>query len=291
MDLYQLKTFVVVARERSITRASELLHLSQPAVSAHIKAIEDTVELLLFDRTPRGMSLTADGKRLLGKVEQTLGAHQELMIEARRLKGRLAGRLRIGVGANATGEVVGRLLATMAELHADVEVTLEHGTSRELLVGLRGERLDAALYNEGGAPDPDLTTVELSRFSTYVVAAPGLVPATAPLDWGRLAERTWIYPTANACCARTAESIFTARGIRPRRIIGVDRESVTRSLVAQGLGIGLLHDRTAHEACARGEVTLLLEAPAPVRVLFAHLATRAPEPVLTAARSIVRGPA
>jgi DNA-binding transcriptional LysR family regulator len=65
MEIHQLKTFVTVAREGSITRASELLYLSQPAVSAHIKAIEDTLGLALFERTPRGMSLTADGARLL----------------------------------------------------------------------------------------------------------------------------------------------------------------------------------------------------------------------------------
>ncbi|MBN1205362.1 MAG: LysR family transcriptional regulator, partial [Myxococcaceae bacterium] len=53
MDIYQLKTFVTVAREGSITRASGLLHLSQPAVSAHIKAMEDTLGLSLFERTPR----------------------------------------------------------------------------------------------------------------------------------------------------------------------------------------------------------------------------------------------
>jgi DNA-binding transcriptional LysR family regulator len=50
MDIYQLKTFVVVAREGSVTRASEILHLSQSAVSAHIKAIEDALALALFDR-------------------------------------------------------------------------------------------------------------------------------------------------------------------------------------------------------------------------------------------------
>ena len=82
MDIHQLKTFVAVAREGSITRASELLHLSQPAASAHIKAIEDAVGLALFDRTPRGMSLTHEGRRLLAKAEQTLAAHRDLMEEA-----------------------------------------------------------------------------------------------------------------------------------------------------------------------------------------------------------------
>lgn len=61
MEIYQLRTFVTIAKEGSITRASELLFLSQPAVSAHIKAMEDELGLVLFERTPRGMSLT--GKR------------------------------------------------------------------------------------------------------------------------------------------------------------------------------------------------------------------------------------
>ncbi|WP_202901423.1 LysR family transcriptional regulator [Nitratireductor aquibiodomus] len=65
MDIQQLRTFVAVAREGSITRASERIHLSQPAVSAHIKAMEETLGLSLFERTPRGMILTGDGERCL----------------------------------------------------------------------------------------------------------------------------------------------------------------------------------------------------------------------------------
>lgn len=289
MDIHHLKTFVVVAREGSITRASELLHLSQPAVSAHIKAIEDTLDLTLFERTPRGMSLTADGKRLLAKAEQTLGAHQELIDEATRIKGRLAGKLRIGAGSNSNNEAVGKLLTIMSERCPDVEVTLKHGTSQEILAGLRNDSLDAGFYNEGGEPEPELTTVEVSHFKTYLVAPPGLVAVTDSLDWGALAEQPWIYPTSSACCGRTAESMFKAHQIRPKRIISVDREDVTRTLIAGGLGVGLLHAETAHAARARGEVELVFESPAVVRVLFAHLASRAQDPILSVASSILRG--
>lgn len=127
MDLYQLKTFVTVAREGSITRASEILHLSQPAVSAHIKAIEDTLELALFERTPRGMSLTSEGQRLLAKAEQTLAAHQDLMREATRIKGRLTGKLRLGVGGNSNQATAARLVTALAERFPEVEVAVKIG--------------------------------------------------------------------------------------------------------------------------------------------------------------------
>lgn len=291
MDLYQLRTFVAVARERSITRASERLHLSQPAVSAQIKAMEDTLGLSLFERTARGMSLTRDGERLLVKVEQTLAAHQELMDEAARIKGRIAGKLRLGAGGSSNNEAIGRLLTTLSERCPDVEVVLKHGTSLEILTGIRNGSLDAGFYNEAGEPDPELTAVEVSQFRIHVVAPVGLVPVSASPDWGALAEMAWVYPASSACCGRTAERLFKANQFRPKRIISVDREEVTRTLIAGGIGVGLLHAETAKEAQARGEVELLFESHDRVRVLFAHLTSRASDPLLAAATAIMRADA
>jgi len=288
MDAHQLKTFVAVARERSITRASELLHLSQPAVSAHIKALEDALGVTLFERTSRGMILTRDGERLLVKAEQTLAAHRELMAEAQRIKGRLEGPLRVGVGSNSKNEALGRLIALLSERCPDVDVSLTHGTSLDVLAGIRNGSLDAGFYNEPDEPDPDLSTLEVADFRIHVVAPPGLVAVADPPDWRALADLPWIYPTSSACCGRTAESLFKQARIRPKRIISVDREDVTRTLIAGGLGVGLLHADTAKDARARGEVELLFESKTVVRVLFAHLASRAEDPLLTAATSILR---
>jgi DNA-binding transcriptional LysR family regulator len=288
MDLHQLKTFVAVAREGSITRASELLHLSQPAVSAHIKAIEDALGLTLFERAPRGMRLTVDGQRLLAKAERTLASHRELMEEAARIKGRLTGKLRLGAGSNSNREAVGRLVTMLAERCPEVEVALEHGTSRDVLAGIQNGSLDAGFYNEAGEPDAALATLEVSRFGVDVVAPPGLVAISEPPDWSALAELPWIYPTSSACCGRTAESLFETNRVRPTRIISVDREDITRRLIAAGTGIGLLHADTAEDARARGEVEVLFECPTSVRVLLAHLASRAQDPLLEAVTSIAR---
>ena len=287
MDLYQLKTFVAVAREGSITRASELLHLSQPAVSAHIKAMEDALGLSLFERIPRGMSLTREGERLLARAEQTLAAHRELLDEATRIKGRVTGKLRLGAGSNSNNEAIGRLLTTLSERCPEVEVALRHGSSVDILAGLRNGSLDAGFYNEAGEPDPELVTIEVSHFTIWLVGPPGLAVAEA-LDWRALAEMPWIY-AASACCGRAAEGLFKMHQIRPRRIISVDREDVTRTLIAGGLGVGLLHAGTAKAAQARGEVELLCESRSTVRILFAHLGSRAQDPVLLAATAILRG--
>jgi molybdate transport repressor ModE-like protein len=289
MEIHQLKTFVAVAREGSITRASERLHLSQPAVSAHIKAIEDTLGLTLFERTPRGMTLTGDGQRLFAKAEQILAAHQELMAEATRIKGRLTGKLRLGTASNSSTEALGRLVTILSERCPEVEVAVQHGTSLDLLNGIRSGSLDAGFYNEAGEPDAELTTIEVARFDIYLVAPPGLVATSQPLDWSALAELTWICPTSSSCCGQAAEKLFKQHQIRPKRIINIDRENVTRGLIAGGVGVGLLHAETAQAARASGEAELVCQAQTSVRVLFAHLASRAQDPVVSAVSSIVSG--
>jgi DNA-binding transcriptional LysR family regulator len=216
MDIHQLKTFVTVAREGSITRASELLHLSQPAVSAHIKAIEDALGLALFERTPRGMSLTREGQRLLARAEQTLAAHHELMAEATRIKGRLTGKLRLGAGSNSNHEAVGRLLTSLSERCPDVEVALKHGTSLEILARHPQRQPRRRLLQRRLA-----SPIRISRPSrcpaSERTSRPPRGSSQLPSRWtGGLSQICpWIYPAASACCGRTAEALFKAHRIRP----------------------------------------------------------------------------
>lgn len=288
MDLHQLKTFVAVARGGSIARAAQRVHLSQPAVSAHIKAVEDALGLALFERTSRGMSLTRDGQRLLAKAEQTLAAHQELMDEAARGKGQLTGRLRLGAGASSNNEAIGRLVTAFAERFRQVEVTLKHATSVEILAGLRDGSLDAGFYNEAGTVDSDLSALEVSRFAIFLVAAPGVVDPSKGLDWPALAKVPWIYPPASACCGRTAEALFKTHRFKPERIISVDRQVVARTLLESGVGVGLLHADAANEAKRGGALELLHEANPRVSVLFAWLKSRGQDAVVSAAAAIIR---
>ncbi len=287
MDLTELKTFVAVAQSGSITHASKVVHLSQPAVSAHIKTLEEELGLALFDRTSRGMTLTADGKRLLFRAEQTIAAHRELLDEAARAKGRLTGKLRIAAGNSSNHEAIGRLLTGLSQRCPDVQVTLEHRPSREILAGLRDESIDAGFYNEAGEVDPQLSTVELATFGIFLVAPKGQ-KASWKASWTALEKRVWIFPKDSTCCAGAAERLFEKHKLRPSKVINVDREELTRTLVSSGLGVGLLHEASAREAERLGELEVLENSETKARTLFAQLKRRATEPVLAAAAELVR---
>lgn len=87
---------MTVARKDSISRAAEILHLTQPAISHQIKRLSDESGLTLFRRTPHGLDLTEEGKSLLPKAQQVLAAMGELQRNAHTQGGQVAGTLRIG---------------------------------------------------------------------------------------------------------------------------------------------------------------------------------------------------
>ena len=96
VDLNQLRSFVTVAQFGHLTRAAETLHLSQPALSGHIKALEEQFGVTLFERSSTGMTLTPSGRRLLTEATQIIDAVQHLQHSAQELRGEPTGNLKLG---------------------------------------------------------------------------------------------------------------------------------------------------------------------------------------------------
>ncbi|MFB9886716.1 LysR family transcriptional regulator [Balneatrix alpica] len=267
MDLYQLRTLVRVAQEGSITRASESLHLSQPAVSAHIKALEDSLGLLLFERHAQGMLLTPQGEQLVAKAELILQAHQQLLLEATRLKGELKGELRLGASSHAQPAYLGQLLLRLAQQYPELHVELRHYSQRSaLLLDLDKGRLDAAFCHDQEPSPAKLISQEVACQGIFLAAPPSWDILQPPLDWSALQARPWILPSDNSGCGQAAENLFQQLGWRPQQIIRSDREAITLQLIQAEAGLGLLHADTARLAETAGQVCLLHLLPGALRL-------------------------
>lgn len=282
MEIYQLKTFVTIAHEGTITRASDILCLSQPAVSAHIKALEDEVGFLLFERNARGMSLTPKGALLLETAERLLGVHRELVNQAKRIRSGAGGVIRLGSNRAPSALLLGKLLHQLAENYPDVEVQLQYGSSTDIERAIKEGDLDAGFFSDSGGQIDALFNLAVDSFGVYLAAPIGWVENPEVPDWIALAQMPWICPAPKSCCGNVAEQIFTRHAFRPSKQINVDHEKVTRSLIAGGVGIGLLHADTAQEASAKGEVVLLGRELQKVPVYFSIRTERQQEPLIAA---------
>src|SRR5450755_4747944 len=110
MELNHLQSFIAVAKLGHLTRAAETLHLSQPALSGQIKALEENLGVTLFERSSSGMALTTSGRRLLEDAQRVIEAVEQLKHAAQLLRG-LTGTLKLGTVLEPATLRLGEMLA------------------------------------------------------------------------------------------------------------------------------------------------------------------------------------
>ena len=288
MELYQLKAFVAVAEEGHLTRAAERLHVSQPAVSGQIKALEQEFDVRLFERSPSGMTLTVAGRELLAAAERVLTAAEDMKQIARRLTGEISGMVRVGTVSNPAAIRLGDLLAAAIERHPKLELQLQAEVSGAALEAVREGRLDASFYF-GDAPGRDVFALKL-REPAYCVAAPAAwADRIASADWAEIAAMPWVLTPAISTHNRLVTRLFEEQGIEPpQRRVEADQESVIETLVVSGVGVSLLREELARERAAAGEICIWDRARLRTTLWFVCAAGREQDPLLKALFALLR---
>ena len=288
MDLNQLRTFVAVCEEQNVTKAARRLFLTPPSVSAHIKALEEELNVELFERTSKGMQLTQKGQILRQKAEHTLQAAQEMVNYATEMQSHLIGTLVVGLNASPRFLRVGMLAQRLRENAPGIELTFTSSTSGRIIEDLRHQSLDAG-FIFGPVTDPMLTAQHLGT-ANLVVAIPNAWEALKhpeQVDWPAMAQWPWIYADNYCPFQEIIDQLFVHRGLNYQRAV-LSNDEVTKSeLVKSGIGATLLEETEARQAEKNGMLTIWPTEPIPCDLSFAYLGSRGDEPVLKTLITIV----
>ena len=253
MDLIQLRAFVTVAREGHLTRAAQRLNLTQPAVSLQIKSLEQSLDIVLFHRSPSGMRLSAEGSKLLPLAEKVLQGSGELLAAARSLTSTLAGSLAIGTILDPEFTRLGAFLKRLVEGYPQISTRLQHGMSGWVQQQIKEGHLDVGYYL--GEPDKSCHSITLTTFRYSVVAPQGWKQRVQGKDWDALAQLPWIWAPPESVHNRLLTKAFGAASAEPSRVALVDQEASMLDLVKSGVGLSLVRDSIAlREAQAHGLV-------------------------------------
>jgi DNA-binding transcriptional LysR family regulator len=282
MELYQLRTFVTVAEEGSLTKAASRLYASQPAVSAHIKALEDELGLALFKRTPRGMLLTEAGKVLRKRADHILHQTDIMLAEAKQLSGEVSGELRVGLNTDSEFLRITELLELLAERYPELKLHLVQSSTEGILREVRARRLDAGFVFYG-LPVNDLATETLAKSRLQIVAPAHWKDRVEGQPAEKLLELPWVWPATHCpfrnILAENADLFHTD----PANRIEVDSEDIIRQLVAAGKGLSIMREDEAQSAVKAGKVILCLEdRDFTTNILFTYLKNRQDDPAVTA---------
>ncbi|GGO78249.1 transcriptional regulator [Marinobacterium nitratireducens] len=153
MDVKPLRYFTEVARHNSFTRAAEALHVAQPAVSMAIRKLEAELELTLFHRQDRQVSLTDEGVRLLTHAERILRAVDDARLEMEELRGLSRGEVRVGIPSMLGSYYFPPILMAFRHRHPNLNLSVVEAGTGSLQQMLEQSELDLAVIVAEEVPE------------------------------------------------------------------------------------------------------------------------------------------
>lgn len=275
VTLKQLRVLTAVARTGSVTRAAEGLHVSPPAVTLQLQALQDEAGVALVERSPAGMVLTSAGREVVDAAKRIEAVLSDCSAALAALAGTERGTVSVGVVSTAK-YFAPRALAAFARAHPGLELQLIVGNRAEIIEGLRGHALDLAVT---GWPPSDLAvqTAAIGDHPHVVVASHDHPLATRRgIEPAALNDEVFLVREPGSGTRSLMERFFADAGIAPRIGMQIGSNETIKQAVLAGMGIAFLSAHTIELEVESGRLVVLAVAGLPVmrRWYAVHLSER-----------------
>jgi DNA-binding transcriptional LysR family regulator len=180
MDLPQLRAFVILADAKHFGRAAARLHITQPALTKRLQALEAAIGARLFERDRAGVALTSNGQALLTDAIRITREAEAWVTRARNLAEGIEGRLDIGFGLSSV-DIAPRLVAAFRRRHPAIAVTLNDFSSAEQITRLRDGRLDLGFVRLPAA-SPAIASRPVASDRLALAYSPEAIDGRLPTD-------------------------------------------------------------------------------------------------------------
>ncbi len=241
LELNNLQAFVAVARNSSFSVAAERLHLTQPAVSRRIAALESELGLRLFDRIGRLTSLTEAGRMLLPKAEALLDQSNDIRRSLANLAQQVSGPLSIGTSHHIGLHRLPPVLRNYHREHPQVQLDIRFLDSESGCAEVEHGSLDLAIVTLPNAPRPNLELTRVWTDPLHIAVAkdhPLAGHGQLPLD--QLLDHPAVLPARGTYTRQILEQALGPEAARVQARLATNYLETLRMLVSIGLGWSLL---------------------------------------------------
>jgi DNA-binding transcriptional LysR family regulator len=267
LELRLLRHFMVVVDVGCVSKASEQLHITQPALTRNIKNLEESLSAVLLQRLPRGVVPTEAGQALYRYAHLILNEAKRAARDVRAIASGHQGQVHIGFAAMFAGSLAERFTVALADACPAVRLRITEGYFEELVVELGHGKLDAMLCNfppdavPAGLQFEPLLTIR----SNFVVGRNHPLASRAGVNAQDLCSAQWAL-VRRPHVADFLDSFFASQGF-PAMSGSVETNSLTalKALVLSGRYVSLLAEAWVGEETRRGDIVALPVAGAPLQ--------------------------
>jgi len=245
MELRHLRYFIAVAEEGHITRAAALLGIQQPPLSQQIRALEAELGVSLFDRLPRGVSLTEAGTVFLEEARAVLAGAERAASRAVLAAAGQTGEIILGLTTSAIlHPLIPQILSAYVQNYPAVSIKIQEGNAADLTDMLSASSVQAVFLRAVVARPLGIAFTEIAE-EPMLIALPqnhALARGTKPVPIAALAQERFILVRRHAAPGMYGDLLEACReaGFEPQVVAEVGRMLTNINLVAAGVGISLV---------------------------------------------------
>lgn len=271
--LHQLQIFEAVARKKSITKAAESLHMTQPAVSIQIKQLQKAVGIPLIKYSGRSLLLTEAGEELL-HVQQTIQTQTEAFeAYVSGLKGGLKGTLSVSAASTAK-YFLPYLLGAFQKKYPGIKISLKVTNRNEVLGHLYDDEYQLAILTQ--LPEDSSITAEPFLANPLVMACPPDHPLSKKknLTLTDLKNQPFIYRESGSGTRMVMEKELKRAGIIPEKTMELATNEAVKQAIMAGIGISLISELSMTSERQTGMISIMDIKGYPIQthwhVLYKH---------------------
>jgi DNA-binding transcriptional LysR family regulator len=251
--LAQIEGFIEIARLGNMRRAADVLVISQPALTARLKALEEELAAPLFRRTHAGMLLTPAGRAFLPHADRAVEAIRSGRSLVRELEHGAVGEAAMAVAPAVSAYVLPEILVRFTERHPNVRLRVTTGHSEEIVdLVVRGE-VELGIVRK--LRDARVRSQPLYEDELVLVSRPDHPFAAAGVvDVSEISRVQLILFDRTSSYYEVTSALFRAAGVVPRGITEVDNIEAAKRMVDRGLGVALLPGTAVADALTAGSL-------------------------------------
>lgn len=238
LELY--KTFYVVAKNLSMTKAAEELMISQPAISKSIKTLESQIGGTLFNRSSKGLELTNEGKMLFDRVSIAINLITSAENDFDTYKKLQKGEVRIGISSVLSKCLISDVIKNFSLKYPDIKINITNGLTDDLIRKMNEGKLDFVIYNNVSDKKYDANVKPLTKLSYSFFYNPSLYKVDKIKEISDLNNYCLILQQKGSN-TRDMLDEYTENVLNP--YIEVMSQDLICSLVNDGIGIGFAFDK------------------------------------------------
>ncbi|MFZ6016439.1 MAG: selenium metabolism-associated LysR family transcriptional regulator [Nitrospirota bacterium] len=260
MEDHKLKVFCTVAETKSFSKTSEIIHLTQPAVSLQIQALEEIYETKLFDRSSSTVTLTPAGEVLYKYAKEILALYASAEKVIREMTGLVKGSITVGASSTIGNYLLPSVITCFRKTHPKIKIHLLIGNTRRVIDLLNSGNIDLGLV--AGDVTRQKMIVEKLISDELLLVVPSLHPwaKKKEVSISELIREPFIFREAGSGTRQMVEKFLARHGITPQEMnvsMVLGSTEAIKDAVENGLGISIISRWAARKESKYGSLHLL----------------------------------